>query len=69
MAAKHYGWETSMGGTCLTIIAPDGTDVAFLQGEEAAELADELDNADDEEIIDAILSEYDEIGEDENGNP
>jgi hypothetical protein len=53
----NYDWQ----GIGLKIITPSGT--AFLAGEEGSELYDQLEEAQTDEEIEAILSEYEHICE------
>lgn len=49
-----YDWEWLGYGLLLKL--PNGT--VFLQGDEAAELYDELESITDSDILEAVLSEY-----------
>ena len=66
---SKYRWNRTKGGG-LAIYGPGGAEVAFLQGDEADELEEELDRAENlpyprgpfasaNSLVDHILGEYD----------
>lgn len=61
---KGWDWDYANGGLALSY---DGMEVAFLQGDEASELYDQLEAASTPEQIGMILDPYLELNEPESG--
>jgi len=55
MKSGKWGYESAHGGLALTY---EGKDVAFLQGDEASELMDQLEAAKTDEAVDMVLDPY-----------
>lgn len=53
-----YTYETQGNGLCIAIYK-DGNDIAFLQGDEAGELCNQLDACETDEQKQYLLSQYD----------
>ena len=58
MSDYDYNWQ----GYGLTLQFPNGKD-AFLQGEEASELHDQLESCETKEQVEMIISEYEVLVE------
>lgn len=46
-------------GCAVAIATTDGRDVAFLQGDEAADIMDEVEHYQNEALLEQLLSEWD----------
>lgn len=55
----HYVLTVYGRGVAVAIATQSGRDVAFLQGDDAATLTDELENYQDEMLMREVIAEYD----------